>query len=172
MKSDDLDHSACGTGCDMAAHAREMGVELDPRTWQPKTSRKPRIYLAGGINGLSDDEALTWRRAARAALEPLYDVLDPMDRDYRGQEAQNVEKIVMSDLADINTCDVILVRAERPSWGTGMEIPHAFNNRKLVIIFGAGDRPSPWLVYHSTHLVADLKAALCAALELAPELAR
>jgi len=42
-----------------------------------------KIYLAGGINGLSDQECREWREKAKGLL-PGHAILDPMDRDYRG----------------------------------------------------------------------------------------
>jgi nucleoside 2-deoxyribosyltransferase len=119
------------------------------------------VYLCGGINGLSDAEANGWRVEATARLSAAFDVLDPMARDYRGKEAENVRAIVDGDLADIAAADVILVRADRPSWGTAMEVYHAFAAGKTVVAFGAGPRPSPWLAAHATFLAADLTAALC-----------
>jgi nucleoside 2-deoxyribosyltransferase len=76
--------------------------------------------------------------------------LDPMSRDYRGKEAENISNIVVGDKKDIDNSDVVLVNACKPSWGTAMEIMYAFINGKRIIAFGAGDKPSPWLVYHCT----------------------
>lgn len=124
------------------------------------------VYLCGGINGLSDAEAKGWREQAAAALSGLYHILNPMARDYRGKEAETAAAIVTGDLADIDAADVLLVRAERPSWGTGMEVYHAAKAGKWVVAFGAGDRPSPWLAYHA-HLYPDLPAALARLKEMA-----
>lgn len=127
---------------------------------------KPHVYLAGAINGKSDEEANGWRREAAAQLGDLFDILDPMARDYRGMEAQNVEALVEGDLTDISNCAVILVRAEAPSWGTAMELVYAHREGRTIIGFGAGERPSPWLVHHATQLVPDLSAAIEACREL------
>jgi nucleoside 2-deoxyribosyltransferase len=132
---------------------------------------KPRIYLAGGINGLSDEEVFGWRRYATAILDDLYVILDPSERDFRGIEATNVTEIVRGDLSEIGTADLLLVRAERPSWGTAMEVHYAHEHNIPVVVFGAGERPSPWLVYHSESqhetiyeaidVCIDMHAALC-----------
>jgi hypothetical protein len=108
-----------------------------------------KIYLCGGINGLSDADAKGWRTIAAELLAGRANVLDPMARDYRGKEAQNVAAIVEGDMRDIGESDVLLVNASRPSWGTAMEIAKSFDLGKRVIVFGAGPRPSPWLCYHS-----------------------
>src|ERR1044071_5415576 len=81
------------------------------------------IYLAGGINGLSDADAQAWRTKANEALAQAgFTVLDPLRRDYRGKENGNSKEIVEQDFADIQSCDVVLAMCERPSWGTAMEI--------------------------------------------------
>lgn len=120
----------------------------------------PKVYLAGGIAGLTDEEAKGWRDEAARRLHDLYDVLDPMVRDYRGIEDDNVEAIISGDLADIAAADVLLVRAERPSWGTAMELVYAKQLGKKIVAFGAGPRPSPWLVHHCDELVRDLDHAI------------
>ena len=131
---------------------------------------KPTVYLAGGINGLSDEEAKGWRNAAARELVSLYDILDPMVRDYRGVEAQNVEEIVTGDLLDISISDIVLVRAERPSWGTAMELVYAKEMGKYVIAFGAGERPSPWLVFHADHVAETLEAGVAQAIRVHAQL--
>lgn len=113
--------------------------------------RKPRLYLAGAINGKSDEEVFGWRRQAARELRDLYEIHDPAERDFRGVEASNVATIVESDLKEIRYVDALLVRAEAPSWGTAMEVRFAHELGLHVVSFGAGDRPSPWLLYHSDH---------------------
>lgn len=117
------------------------------------------VYLCGGINKLSDSDAKDWRREATLALAD-HKTLDPMRRDYRGVEAQSVTSIVNGDLADIGESDIILVNAQRPSWGTAMEIYHAALHGKHVVAFGAGEHPSPWLVYYCDELHPTLADAL------------
>lgn len=126
---------------------------------------KPSLYVAGAINKQSDAEAMDWRARVKESLSDLYDVVDPMARDYRGVEADNVADIVLGDLDDIAGCQLIVVRAEAPSWGTAMEVSIAarMDHGPIIIGYGAGDRPSPWLVFHCNRLVADLEAAIGAA---------
>lgn len=121
------------------------------------------VYLCGGINGLSDADAKDWREVATyELLRAGFSVLDPMRRDFRGKEAGNVRFIVESDLFDIQASHILLVNAARPSWGTAMEIALAARDvyRKRVFAFGAGDKPSPWLVYHCDGLFPTLAEAL------------
>lgn len=121
------------------------------------------MYLCGGINGLSDADATDWREAAKAALYPAgFKVLDPMRRDFRGREAESVKEIVQGDLFDIQASHILLVNATRPSWGTAMEVAIARRDvhRKQIVAFGAGEKPSPWLVYHCDQLFPTLADAL------------
>lgn len=124
-----------------------------------------KLYLAGAINGKDDDEVFGWRRQATEALQDLYEIHDPAERDFRGSEAANVKEIVESDLAEIWEMDAILARVTSPSWGTAMEIHESCRVRVPVLSFGAGDKPSPWLLYHTTH-VSTLEVA-CSLLRLA-----
>lgn len=125
----------------------------------------PKLYVAGAINKQSDAEAMDWRARVKDQLWHLFEVVDPMARDYRGVEAENVSEIVRGDLTDIAQCQVIIVRAEAPSWGTAMEVALAANMEQppFIIGYGAGDRPSPWLVFHCDRLVGSLELAIDAA---------
>lgn len=116
-----------------------------------------RIYLAGPINGCTDAQATGWREQAKALLEG-HDLLDPMSRDYRGIEAENVAAIVESDKEDIDQSDVLLMYFERPSVGTSMEVLYAWERFKIIIVVDVSERPlSPWLQYHATRVLSSLK---------------
>lgn len=104
-------------------------------------------YLAGPIAGCTDSEANDWRTLAGELLDDQ--ILNPMDRDYRGLEQGNEFQIVTDDLTEIKQSDAVLVYALRPSWGTCMEIVYAwFWGKKVVAVIG-DTVPSPWLVCHS-----------------------
>lgn len=112
-----------------------------------------KVYLCGGINGLTDDEAKTWREVAKVELARHgIDTLDPMRRDYRGREDDNVWDIVKGDIEDIKQSDIVLAMCERPSWGTGMEIKYAHEvHVPVVSVVGTGP-VSPWLRFFTrTH---------------------
>lgn len=125
--------------------------------------QRVKVYLCGAINGCSDVEATGWREWVKAQL-PGIECIDPMRRDYRGKEDESVNEIVAGDLEDIYASDVILVAADRPSWGTAMECFYAFNVGKRVIVVCGQDRVSPWLRYHSSLLVPTMAAAVAAIL--------
>lgn len=117
---------------------------------------KMKIYLCGSINGASDAVAKDWRNELKEKLSNEYDFLDPMDRDYRGVELQNIEEIVTNDLADIDSCDVVLYNFVKPSAGSAMEVfyAHRMTNKTVITVNSSGGVLSPWLVYHS-HFVFD-----------------
>ena len=50
-------------------------------------------YLCGGIFGLDDGAANSWRTKAKERM-PDIEWLDPMRRDFRGKEAGNCRAIV------------------------------------------------------------------------------
>jgi nucleoside 2-deoxyribosyltransferase len=116
-----------------------------------------KVYLCGGINGLSDDRCRTWREYAKERL--IGETLDPMRRDYRGVEDQNVAEIVEGDKADIDACDIVLVNATRPSWGTAMEVLYAWERGKPCYSV-ASDPISPWLRHHSAMISDDINALI------------
>lgn len=107
----------------------------------------PVIYLCGGINGLSDADANDWRTEAKRRLPRT---LDPMRRDYRGRESENINQIVSGDLWDIDKSNAVLAMCTRPSWGTAMEIFYAHSQELPVVAVVPGGPVSPWLAYHSS----------------------
>jgi nucleoside 2-deoxyribosyltransferase len=120
-----------------------------------------KVYLCGGIHGLSDDEATKWRERAKALLRNA-NVLDPMRRDYRGVKADNsIDAFVQGDLRDIAESDVLLVNATRPSWGTAMEIVYArILGRRIVAFLDSSTSVSPWLHYHCDAITPSLEEAV------------
>lgn len=121
------------------------------------TSKK--LYLCGGINGLTDDECKNWREYVKSKLGDIYIMVDPMRRDYRGVEDQHVRDIIDGDLVDIKECGTLLVNAEKPSWGTAMEVYQAALWHKCVITVCSG-KVSPWLRGHSTMVFQTLDEAI------------
>lgn len=124
------------------------------------------VYLCGGINGLSDADADGWREKAKRLLAPLQ-TIDPMSRDYRGVEDQSVLEIVHGDLRDISESRFILAMCSRPSWGTAMEIFHAYGIGKSVYLVVPHGPISPWLRYHSHWVSRSLEDACRRIVDLA-----
>jgi nucleoside 2-deoxyribosyltransferase len=117
-------------------------------------------YLCGGINGLEDSACKDWRETAKRLL--VTKTLDPMARDYRGVEDQNVREIVENDVLDIESSDFLLVNVSRPSWGTAMEIVYAHRSGKPCFGFveGPNQRISPWLRYHCVSVSDSMGQAI------------
>lgn len=116
-----------------------------------------RVYLGGPINGCTDDEANGWREAVKAVLEVErgHRWCDPMDRDYRGRELDPgiAEEIVQGDKEDIDGCDVLLMNAPKPSYGTAMEIFYGFlRGKRVIVVHPEGTVPSPWVIHHATEI--------------------
>lgn len=117
------------------------------------------LYLCGPINGCTDAEANDWRSLVKASWAGP--CIDPMDRDYRGREAEAFREIVELDKADIDRCDVLLVNYDRPSVGTSMEILYGWERDKQIVVVCRSDSViSPWLRYHAHHIVHEFSDAL------------
>lgn len=120
------------------------------------------VYLAGPINGCTDDEAINWREEVKLRLGER-NCLDPMERDYRGKEDSHVNEIVEGDKTDIQLADLMLANCWQVSWGTAMEIFYAHSIGKPVIaIVPPKARVSPWLRYHAAvyHSLNEVLAVL------------
>jgi nucleoside 2-deoxyribosyltransferase len=121
---------------------------------------KHSLYLCGGINGLTDDECMNWRAFAKARSRAKGIMcVDPMRRDYRGNEDDHSVEIVENDKLDIDRCQAVLVNATRPSWGTAMEVIYAYEHGKMVVAFTGESPVSPWLTYHTNQTVRSLESA-------------
>ncbi len=120
------------------------------------------IYLAGPINKCTDLESMGWREEAKQLIGPDWNCVDPMRRDHRGQEFAHAAQIVGCDLFDIDQCGILLANAQRPSWGTAMEIYEAFTSRQVLVVcwIGLEEHPSPWLRMHSHYMAPHLKEAV------------
>lgn len=117
------------------------------------------IYLCGPINGCTDEECNDWRDLVKSKWSGK--TIDPMRRDYRGKELENINQIVELDKIDVMNSDVILVSYDKPSVGTSMEILYAFERGKLVVVVAPPHLTlSPWLIYHSHTVKPTFESAL------------
>lgn len=117
-----------------------------------------KVYLCGPIAGCTDEECKGWRERAKAVL---HNTLDPMDRDYRGREAECYREVVELDKLDINQSEALLVNFPRPSVGTCMEILYAWEHQKIIILVVPKDiKLSPWLLYHATKIFNSFADAI------------
>lgn len=120
------------------------------------------IYLAGGISGLTYDEATEWRFATKAALEPLgikclspmraavhlrnnqglltdCEIVDGMEQSqYAALTMSTPKGVVTRDKFDCTNCDMLIVnllKAKRVSIGTMVELGWAsMRNIPIVLV--------------------------------------
>ena len=118
-----------------------------------------RIYLAGPIFQSEDSECIDWRKEAKKLLDG-YEIIDPMDRDYRGVTDEFYKNIVEEDKALIDSCDILLVNHIKPSVGTSMEILYAWERRIHVVVVSENSENSPWLIYHAHKIFPSLRQAI------------
>jgi len=118
-----------------------------------------RVYLAG------PPFAEEYRRRASALLNDAgCEPVDPMRRDFRGRTGGNEQEIVESDLAEIDSCDVVLADFTRPDEGTAMEAWYAHGKGIPVVAYTSGQPVHPWTVYVAAVVCAELEAAVHALL--------
>lgn len=114
------------------------------------------VYLGGPINGCTDEEANGWRDATKLVLaERGHQWRDPLDRDYRGRELEPemATEIVYGDMDEIRTCDLLLMNAPKPSYGTAMEIFYGWLHAiGVVVVHPEGTLPSPWVVFCASEI--------------------
>src|SRR5947209_16674189 len=119
------------------------------------TVRMPRVYLAG------PPRADEYRRRATGLVRARgFEPVDPMRRDYRGRTEGNEREIVEGDLADIDSCDVVLADFTKPDEGTAMEAWHAHSRGTAVIAYTGGAWAHPWTVYVASGVYAELEDAV------------
>lgn len=116
------------------------------------------VYLAGPINGCTDEEAHGWRDRARGMIRGP--CVDPMVRDYRGaEELVPARHVVDPDVRDIAGCAVVLAMCARPSWGTAMEIAIAKRELGRTVVAVCPGVVSPWISYHADLVCRTLEDA-------------
>jgi len=99
--------------------------------------RRPTVYLAGKMTGLSKEQMNEWRdKATDDLLEAGYKVLNPVDTDF-GTNVTDREIIHSNDF-QIRHSDIILAELdyEQISIGTICEIVEARRQGKPVIAWG------------------------------------
>jgi hypothetical protein len=65
------------------------------------------------------------------------------------------QQIVNHDLQFVEKADVIVVVANRPSYGTAIEMYIAKNSNKKVILLASNPVPTPWPVNFSDYVVRN-----------------
>ena len=117
-----------------------------------------RVYLAG------PPYADEYRSRAEALLRAAgNEPVKPMRRDFRGDTRGHEAEIVEGDLADLDSCDVVLAAFTSPDEGTAMEAWYAHARGLPVVAYTGGTLAHPWTVFvaRSVHdVLEDAVAAL------------
>ena len=124
------------------------------------------IYLAGPIDNCTDAEMNDWRTEAIGLLDPIK-CFNPCNRHFdmtHGNNAETSKQVVTLDKAEIAASDGLLVYYNPPAagsrmTGTTMEIIHAFERGKLVVVVTDLQIVSSWVDYHSHKIFRDLEPA-------------
>lgn len=126
-----------------------------------------RIYLSGGMSGLTLEEQNKWRTKIIDAIKfgdynyekkPLF--FNPVDYYNTEEENYKTEKEIMEfDLYNLRKSDVVIVNFNAPnSLGTAMELMLAKENHIPVIAFGAnGKQIHSWLIECCTRICEDIR---------------
>jgi len=99
--------------------------------------RRPTVYLAGKMSGLSKEEMNEWRdKAADDLTEANFNVLSPVNTDFETNPSDS--EIIHSNDFQIGHSDIILAELdyENISIGTICEIVEARRQGKPVIAWG------------------------------------
>lgn len=117
-----------------------------------------KVYLAGPIHNMSKKQMSDWRERAKKQLGKEYHILDPTERIFDNKLEDYSKLIVCLDKQNIDECDILLVNADNPSWGTAMEVLYGYMNNKVIISFSKIPKYelSPWITYHSTKVYDSL----------------
>lgn len=129
-----------------------------------------KIYLSGGMSGLSYEEQFKWRSNVMNAIrygdynyekKPLF--FNPVDYYNPHIEQHKTEKEIMEfDLYNLRKSDVVIVNFNSPnSLGTAMELMLAKEYRIPVIAFGMnGQQIHSWLVECCTRICENMREAV------------
>lgn len=131
--------------------------------------KKNYIYLAGPMEGVTEEYANSWRQQATDTFENAgLEVLDPCRRTlFRDQHVdRNIcNRIFKLDLQDIANSTVVLadMRASTTGkgWGTAMELMFAQTKNKTIIVWTDKDQfPHPFVNSIATEIHESLEEAL------------
>lgn len=114
------------------------------------------VYLAGPIHG--DRNPNGWRLNIESKLPSGWASVNPLACEPGGAAPSDIIKM---DYNLIRKCDAIIAFAERPSWGTAMELAYA--QLMAVPVIGIASQwkdQSPWLIFHTTYKVKTIQEAI------------
>jgi len=126
-----------------------------------------KVYLAGGITGLTEEEAFGWRKNITKALTPLgVKCLNPIKSDDFAKFSANGKFLsgdsvcYWRDKFDIKRADIVLVNLDTvKSFGTLVEIGWASAMGKLIILINKNKVTHPFVTTESIQ-VSSLEEAI------------
>jgi len=118
------------------------------------------VYLAGGIEGLTYEQATSWRLKAKDKLKfANIDCLDPCRRvSFVSSKSRHADaRIWKADLQDIAYSSVILANLSEhlpgKKWGTVAEVAHAHTKNKIIIVLMDEDQfHHPFITQYATEI--------------------
>lgn len=109
----------------------------------------------GGVDKIRQMYVILRRKGFEIVDHLVHKGMDYSDvGDFRDKKELS-QQIVSHDLQYIEEADVIIVVANRPSYGTGIEMYIAKNSNKKVILLANDPVPTPWPVNFSDYLVRN-----------------
>ncbi len=121
---------------------------------------KPRVFLAGPIQGFEDRQE--YRAILASILEKAgCEVLDPWLRERliyrRDVGSDKLKMLVEKDLKDIDRCDVFLAYMPILSAGVCMELFYAKRSGKKTVVVCEMENPSPWIIVHADYIFKSIE---------------
>ena len=129
-----------------------------------------KIYLSGGMTGLSIEEQEKWRSQVSSAIKfedngyerkPIF--FNPVNHYSLLEKQHKSEKEIMEfDLYNLRNSNLVIVNFNSPSSiGTAMELMLAKEYRIPVIAFGADNKNvHPWLLECCTRICDSMREAV------------
>lgn len=126
-----------------------------------------KIYLCGGMSGLSKEDQVIWRELCKEWLESRecnyhVSVINPCDYFNFFEKRHQSEKEIMNyDLNHVRTSDLLLTYFNAPnSIGSAIEMYLAKELYIPVIGINKGEEIHPWILECVDRMFDDEKAAL------------
>lgn len=111
-----------------------------------------RVFLSGPIRGLPREDSLGWRKQAKKLLSSKAITTHALKGREEKETLPDPRIAIHRDKRDIRGADIVLVNDTFESAsmiGTSMEVLYAFEQDKLVVVFGSAHSKDYWLNYHS-----------------------
>ena len=107
----------------------------------------------GGISDIRDLYSFLRKEGFDVLDHIVHGRMDYSDiGDFRDKKELS-NQIVDYDLNFVKEADVLVVVAENPSFGTGIEVFIAKSSRKKIILLAKEPIPTPWPIHFSDHIV-------------------